>query len=311
MHTQSTRDWQHTHTFGQEQTKAGERRTCLVIAITAVTMVVEVVAGVTFGSMALLADGLHMATHTAALGIAALAYAYARRHTHDRRFSFGTGKIGALAGFTSAILLAGFALIMAWESMDRMLNPVRIVFDQAILVAVLGLAVNAASMVILGGGHDHRETQHGHEHGHDHHYADHNLRGAYLHVLADALTSLLAIVALLAGKFLGLNWMDPCMGIVGALLVARWAWGLLRDTSAVLLDRQAPASIHEAIQASIEHHADNRIADLHVWAIGSEAYAGIISLVTDDPKPPAYYKTLLPDGLGVVHTTVEVHQCRP
>jgi cation diffusion facilitator family transporter len=310
MHTQSIRDWQHTHTFGQDKAKTGERRTCMVIAITVVMMVVEIVAGMAFGSMALLADGLHMASHTAALGIAAMAYVYARRHAHDGRFSFGTGKISALAGFTSAVLLALFALLMAWESLDRVLSPVRIVFNQAIPVAMVGLVVNAASMLILGGNHDHRDAHHGHEHGHDHAHADHNLRGAYLHVLADALTSLLAIVALLAGKFLGLNWMDPFMGIVGALLVVRWSWGLLRDTSRVLLDRQAPAYIREVIQEGIERHADNRIADLHVWSIGSEVYAGIISLVTDDPKPPEYYKALLPDGLGVVHTTIEVHQCR-
>lgn len=303
MHTHSITNWQHDHTFGQDKAKAGERRTLIVMAITAIMMVVEIAAGIVFGSMALLADGLHMASHTMALGITAIAYVYTRYHAHDTRFSFGAGKVNALAGFTSAVLLAVFALLMAWESVDRFFNPVSIVFDQAILVAVVGLLVNAISFLILRGHH------HGHEHDHGHDHEDHNLRGACLHVLADALTSLLAICALLAGKFFGLNWMDPLMGIVGAMLVARWSQGLIYDTSRILLDHQAPAHIREAIKESIERQDNNRIADLHIWSIGPNVYAGGITLVTDEPKSPEHYKALLPDDLGVVHTTVEVHRC--
>ncbi|MGB5607249.1 MAG: CDF family Co(II)/Ni(II) efflux transporter DmeF, partial [Gammaproteobacteria bacterium] len=242
MHTKTTRQWQHDHIFGQDKVRPGERRTLWVILITATMMVIEITAGLVYGSMALLADGLHMASHTAALGITTIAYVYTRRCAADSRFCFGTGKVNAFAGYTSAVLLALFALLMAWESINRLFNPVEIAFNQAIVVAVLGLIVNGVSMIMLGGhhhGHDH-EHQHADPHHHRHEHTDHNLRAAYLHVLADALTSLLAIFALLAGKFMGLNWMDPVMGIVGAILVARWSLGLIRDTSGILLDHQAP-----------------------------------------------------------------------
>ena len=280
-------------------------------------MVVEIVAGILFGSMALLADGLHMASHAAALSITAVAYVLARRLAHDRRFSFGSGKINALAGFTSAVLLAGFALLMAIESVTRFFAPVPISFDQAIAVAVLGLIVNGISVVVLGGGGHGADHHHGASHQHDpgHHHtkgrghADHNLRAAYLHVLADTLTSLLAIVALLAGKFYGLVWMDPLMGIVGAILIARWSWGLLVQTSMILTDHEAPEDVRAVIKQSIEGCEDTAISDLHVWSIGPNIYSGIISLVSHEPKTPDFYKNLLPQDLGLVHVTVETHRC--
>lgn len=308
MHTDSLLTWQHEHTFGQDQIKSGERSTLIVILITAAMMVVEVVTGMLFGSMALLADGLHMASHAAALSISAVAYVYARRRAGDRSFNFGTGKVNALAGFTSAVLLAMFALLMAWESVGRFFNPVEIIFDQAILVAVIGLAVNFACAAILGNrGNHHHESDHHHDHSHD---SDHNLRAAYLHVIADALTSLLAIFALLSGKYLGLNWMDPLMGVVGAVMVARWSWGLLRDTSGVLLDRHSSTERADKITQALESAADNRIADLHVWSIGPAIYAATITVVTGDPQPPDHYKTLLPEGIGLAHVTIEVHPCQ-
>ncbi len=258
MHPKTTHHWQHDHIFGQDKVRPGERRTLWVIAITATMMVVEIATGLAYGSMALLADGLHMGSHAAALSIATIAYIYTRRCAADSRFCFGTGKVNAFAGYTSAVLLALFALLMAGESVNRLFNPVEIGFNQAIVVAVLGLIVNGVSMVVLGGHHDH--DHHDDQHHHDHGHTDHNLRAAYLHVLADALTSVLAIFALLMGKYLGLNWMDPVMGIVGAILVARWSLGLMRDTSGILLDHQAPAPMLEQTRAAIESVDDNQIS---------------------------------------------------
>jgi len=310
--------WEHSHSFGQERQRSGECRTVVVIAITAIMMVVEIATGIFFGSMALLADGLHMASHTVALGINAFAYIYARRHAHDARYSFGTGKVNALGGFTGAVLLAGFAGLMAWESGVRVLHPVPIAFNQAILVAVLGLLVNGLSVLVLGhddhdeGHDDHHDHDHdhghNHDHHHDHHHHDHNLRSAYLHVLADALTSLLAIFALLAAKYAGLVWMDPLMGIVGSLLVARWSLGLLRISGGVLLDRQGPAELREVVRRSIEQDGESRIADLHLWSVGPGIYGLIVSVVASDPKPPEHYRALLPEDCGLVHVTVEVHR---
>lgn len=302
MHHQELHHWQHSHAFGQDCKRPGEGRTVVVIAITATMMVIELATGVLFGSMALLADGLHMASHTAALTINAFAYVYARRRAHDARFSFGTGKVNALGGFTGAVLLAIFALMMAWESVERIVDPVEIAFNQAIAVAVAGLLVNGMSMVILGHRHDH-------DHDTPEHHHDHNLRSAYLHVLADAFTSLLAIVALLTAKYMGLIWMDPLMGIVGAVLVSWWSLGLLRSTSGALLDNQGPESIRRRIRESIERDRDSRVADLHVWSVGPDIYAVILSVVTHNPQPPAHYKALMPGGLGLVHVTVEVHGC--
>jgi cation diffusion facilitator family transporter len=311
MHTKTTHQWQHDHIFGQDKVRLGERRTLWVIFITATMMVVEITAGLAYGSMALLADGLHMGSHTAALGITTIAYVYTRRCAADSRFCFGTGKVNAFAGYTSAVLLALFALLMAWESISRLFNPVEIAFNQAIVVAVLGLIVNGVSMIMLGGHHDHdHDHQHIDPHHHNHTHTDHNLRAAYLHVLADALTSLLAIFALLTGKYLGLNWMDPAMGIVGAILVARWSLGLIRDTSGILLDHQAPGILLEQTRAAIEDVDDNRIADLHIWSIGPSIYSATIAVVSDTPKPPEYYKSLIPKDLGIVHTIVEVHHCQ-
>lgn len=268
--------------------------------MTAAMMVVEIVAGIVFGSMALLADGLHMASHAAALGLAVLAYAFARRRAHDSRFSFGTGKINSLAGFASAIVLVLFALLMVVESIDRFINPVSIAYNQAILVAAVGLMVNGVSVVILSDRHSHGDGAGSHRH-------DHNLLAAYLHVLADTLTSLLAIAALLAAKYLGLAWMDPVMGIVGGVLVARWSWGLLRGTSRVLVDRQAPDSVLDTVRQSIVDESV-RIVDLHVWEIGPGYRAAILSLESKIPLTPEEVKEKIPEGLGITHMTVEIHE---
>ncbi len=319
MHSHDTEAWTHDHSFGQEKVRAGERKTIAVIILTAIMMVVEIAAGLAFGSMALLADGLHMASHTVAIGIAAFAYIYARRHAFDPRFNFGTGKVNPLAGFGSAVLLVIFALFMAWESVLRFINPVDIAFNQAIIVAIVGLVVNGVSAVILGHSHDH-DHGHGHEHahdhdhghhhhGHDHRHDDHNLRAAYIHVIADALTSVLAIVALLAGKYFGLNWLDPVMGIVGAILVGRWSYGLLRDTAQVLLDHQAPKEVRRRMTEAIETGDMASVTDLHVWSIGPALRAAAITVVSDTPQQPHFYRGLLPRDLGLVHVTIEVHQC--
>jgi cation diffusion facilitator family transporter len=290
----------------------GERRTLIVIVITAATMVVEIVAGIAFGSMAMLADGLHMASHASALAISLFAYVYARRHAHDERFCFGTGKVNSLAGFTGAVLLALFALLMAWESLGRLLHPVEIAFNQAIGVAILGLLVNGLSVFILDYGDPHGHHDGGHEepppaeHQHEHH--DHNLRSAYFHVLADALTSVLAIFALLSGKYLGLSWLDPVMGVVGAILVARWSTGLVQTTSRVLLDHQGPEAIRRAVRQNLEERAGATVVDLHLWEIGPGAYCLAVSLVASDPRPPEHYRQFLPPDARLAHVTIEVHQ---
>jgi cation diffusion facilitator family transporter len=304
MHTRDLTHWQHEHVFNQDGVKPGERHTLLVVAITAGMMVVEITAGIAYGSMALLADGLHMASHATALGISLFAYIYARRQASDRRFSFGTGKVNSLAGFGSAVLLAGFAFAMASESTGRLINPVGIAFDQALIVAVLGLAVNAFSAWLLAARGDAKARGHNHAH-----HSDHNLRAAYLHVLADALTSLLAIVALLAGKYLGANWLDPVMGIVGSILVARWSLGLLRQTAHTLLDHQADDTITEALRTAIENKSTERVADLHVWSIGQGIYAAALTIISECPQSPDYYRALIPSGLHIAHATIEIHQC--
>ena len=301
MHADDHRAWKHSHTFGQELKRPGERRTLIVIAVTATMMVVEIVAGILTGSMALLADGLHMASHAGALSLNAFAYVYARRHAYDEDFSFGAGKVNALGGFTGAVLLALFALLMAWESVSRLLHPVPIIVDQAILVAVLGLAVNGASVFILR-----VDDHHGSHHTHHH---DHNLKAAYLHVLADALTSLLAIVALLCAKYLGFMWMDPVVGIIGAILVSSWSFGLLRTTSGILLDKQGPESIRDRIRTSIEADEDSKVTDLHLWSIGPNIYSVVIAIVAHEPATPVQYKERIPKNLGLVHIAIEVHAC--
>ena len=307
MHTQTIHPWRHHHTFGTDERRTGERRTWWVIVLTAIMMTIEITAGIMFGSMALLADGWHMGTHAAALGITVFAYIYARRHSDDPSYSFGTGKVGALGGMASAVGLAVIAIFVFGESAVRLASPVNIRFDEAIGVAVVGLGVNLASAFIL------RSHDHGHSHGsaeaHHHHHHDHNLRGAYLHVLADALTSVLAIVALITGKHLGWVWMDPVMGIVGSLVIAKWSLGLLRETSRVLLDAEVSSEQRAAIQAAIEADADNRVADLHVWRVGPEHLAVIVSVISSEPKPPQHYRELLRGHHDLVHVTVEVHGC--
>ena len=301
MHTESVERWVHDHTFGQDRRKSAERRTLAVSVVTVLTMIVEIGAGIAFGSMALLADGLHMGSHASALAISVFAYRYTRTHATDARFNFGTGKVNSLAGFTSATILALIALAMIWESVGRFLSPVAIQFNQAILVALLGLIVNGACLAILGG---HGSYRNGH---HDHH--DHNFRSAYLHVLADALTSVLAIFALLFGKYLGQPWLDPFMGLVGATLVVRWSWGFLRSSARVLLDLQAPDEVLASIRKAIESEGDNRVSDLHVWSVGPGIYAAEIAIVSSHPQAPDDYYKLLPGELGLVHVTVETHRC--
>lgn len=309
MHTKQLGGWTHDHVFRQDRERAGEKRTLLIVAITAAMMAVEISAGLIYGSMALLADGLHMASHATALGIAVLAYVISRRLASDRRFAFGVGKINSLAGFASAVLLLGFALVMVIESTDRLINPLSISFDQALIVAVVGLVVNGVSAwVLISTPHEHDHT-HVHD-DHVHHRHDHNLRAAYLHVLADAVTSLLAIVALLAGKYIGANWLDPVMGLVGAVLVARWSYGLIRETSGVLLDNQAGEEHLVVLRHSIESQSTDRVTDLHIWSIGHSIFAAEIAVVSDHPQAPDYYKSLIPASLKVVHATVEVHRCK-
>jgi cation diffusion facilitator family transporter len=304
MHIHHLHRWKHSHRFNIQDDQA-ERNTRRVILLTLSMMIVEIAAGSIFGSMALLADGWHMGTHAAALGITAFAYYYARKHSDNPNYSFGTGKVGVLGGFGSAVVLAVIALLMGVESVQRLVSPVTIRFNEAIAVAVIGLAVNLISAYLLCGRH-HHSHQDGSDHGHNH---DHNLRAAYLHVLADALTSLLAIVALTTGKAFGWVWMDPIMGIVGALIISRWSYGLLVDTGKVLLDRDVNAEAVAEIRSIVESDSDNRVADLHVWRVGSHHLAAIVSIVTHYPKSPDHYKKLLADYHEMAHVTVEVNPC--
>jgi cation diffusion facilitator family transporter len=270
-------------------------------------MTAEIVGGLLWGSMALVADGLHMSTHAAALVIAALAYAYARRHARDERFAFGTGKLGDLAAFASAIVLAMIALLIGYESIGRLFQPVAIAFDEAIPLAALGLGVNLVSARLLREDHGHRAAA-AHESNHRHH-ADHNLRAAYLHVAADAAVSLLALFGLSAGRVLGWVWMDPVMGIVGALVIANWSWNLVRSAGAVLLDMQTEAGLAREIARRLEAEGGDRIADLHIWRVGPGHNAAVVSLVSDRPVAPAAYKTRLAGIAGLSHVTIEVQRC--
>lgn len=301
MHTQKLDAWRHEHVFLGSRHTENERRTWFVVGLTATMMVVEIVGGTIFGSMALVADGWHMSTHAGALALAALAYGLSRRHAHNEYFAFGTGKIGELAGFTSAIILAFIAVLIGYESAIRLINPVPIRFESAIVVAAVGLAVNLVSAWLLREGHaDHHHD--GHHHGHDH-----NLRAAYLHVLADALTSVLALVALLAGLLYGWVWMDPIMGIVGAVVIGIWSFGLLRSAGAVLLDVVPDAGLASRVRERLEVGTD-RVADLHIWRLGPGHLGVIAALVTESPQAPEFYKSRLSD-LGLSHVTVEVHKC--
>lgn len=316
MHSHTLDDWRHDHVFLGAAHDRNERRTWLVVGLTATMMVAEIAGGTLFGSMALLADGWHMSTHAGALAIAAFAYRFARRHARDPRFAFGTGKLGDLAGFASAVLLALIALLIGYESVVRVFQPVPIHYPEATVIAVVGLGVNLLSAWILGAGHDRgHDHSHDHSHGHDHdddhhhhHDHDHNLRAAFFHVMADALTSVLAIAALLAAWGYGWTWLDPAIGIVGALVIAHWSWGLMRDAGAVLLDAAPDAELDAAIRARLEQ-GDDRIADLHVWRVGPGHHAAIVSLVSDSPLPALDYKMRLADLGRLSHVTVEVHRC--
>jgi len=311
----------HSHTFGQDRRRPGEVRTLVVMVITAAMMIIEIAGGVAFGSMALLADGLHMGSHAVALGINVFAYVYARRNASNPQFCFGTGKVNALGGFTGALLLAGFAAIMVYESVLRLVFPVDIAFGQAIAVAIVGLVVNGVSLLILkeadvdhhhhGHGHGHG---HGHAHTHEHEYrhgeSDHNLISAYLHVLADTLTSVLAIVALLAARYLGWIWFDPVMGLIGAALVARWSWGLIAGTSRVLLDFSAPEELCSAVRRALEADGGT-VVDLHVWSIGPGIFAAVAALESDVTGEPAQYREQLLRIPQIVHASVEINPGRP
>ena len=305
MQRKNIENLQHSHSFGHDAKRPGEVRTFIVIAITASMMILEIATGIAFGSMALLADGLHMGSHAVALAINAFAYIYARRHAKDQRFSFGTGKVNTLGGYTGAVLLAVFAAMMVFESISRLLNPVDIAFNQAILVATLGLLVNGASVFILDVEHSHEDHSHAH-HDHAHHH-DHNLKSAYLHVLADALTSLLAIFALLIGKYFGAIWMDPLMGIVGAVLVTKWSLGLLKSTSSILLDQQETDEECRKVREVIESDGKHTVVDLHLWNLGSGISSGIISIVSSDPQTTNYYKEKINEVAELQHITVELH----
>lgn len=308
MHAESMEHWTHEHVFLGRDHARNERRTQIVIGLCAAMMVAEIIGGILFGSMALIADGLHMSTHAAALLIAALAYTFARRRARDARFTFGTGKFGDLAGFTSAIVLAMIALLIGWESIGRLVHPVPIAFDEAILIAVLGLGVNLVSAWLLRDDHDHHHEAA--ESRHDIHHDDHdlNLRAAYVHVLADAAVSILAVIGLVTARELGWLWMDAAMGIVGALVIANWSWGLVRAAGAVLLDIQSNATVASQIREHLEVGFD-RVADLHLWRVGPGHNAVVATVVSHQPQPPRAYKERLSTIPGLSHVTIEVEPC--
>lgn len=307
MHTDTLNLLKHNHDFSVIN-KKGERRTKLVLALTFLTMILEITAGTIFGSMALLADGWHMATHVAAFMIAIIAYRYSRVHADDQTFAFSAAKVSVLGGYTSSVALGVVALIMVLESGQRIANPHIIQFDEAIAVAGFGLFINLICALLL-------KDRHHHDHTHDHsHHHDHNLKAAYLHVLADALTSVLAIAALVLGKYYGWSWLDPVMGMVGALIIAQWSYSLMKETSPVLLDESMALEYKSAIKEKIESDADNRVSDLHIWRVGPGDFAIIVSVVSHHPKAPEYYKELLKEFHGrghnkLSHITVEVNRC--
>jgi cation diffusion facilitator family transporter len=328
-HEHSIDSFRHDHVFLGEHHERNERKTWGVIALCGAMMVAEIVGGLMFGSMALIADGMHMSTHAGALLIAAWAYTYARRHALDSRFAFGTGKLGELAGYSSALILAMIAILIGYESVSRLLSPVRISFDQALPIAGLGLCVNLLSAWLLRDdhdhGHDHAHDDHAHEHhrdheghdhvhdGHDHdddrgHKNDLNMRAAYVHVMADAAVSVLAIIGLLAGRELGWRWMDPVMGIVGACVIANWSWGLLRAAGGVLLDMSSNQTLATSIRERLEVGSD-RVADLHLWRLGPGHNAVIATLVTGEPQAASAYKSRLAEVDGLSHITIEVEVC--
>ncbi|HEY1893077.1 MAG TPA: CDF family Co(II)/Ni(II) efflux transporter DmeF [Chthoniobacterales bacterium] len=309
MHRVDHSRFRHRHDFVHDFSK-GERRTHIVIAITGVMMVVEITAGLLSHSMALLADGWHMSTHVTAFLITAIAYYFTRRHASNAQFSFGTGKIGVLGGFASAIVLSVVAFLMAGESVHRIFVPLAIHFNEAIGIACLALTVNLVCALLLKETHYH---SHDHPGGHHHHAHSHdlNLRAAYLHVLADAFTTCLAIVALTSGKFFGWTWLDPVVGLIGSGVVFSWAYGLLRDTSGILLDRTPSSSdLPEEIRRAIEADDDSIVTDLHVWQVGTGKFAAIVSIVAHEPKSYETYRALLREHEELVHVTIETHHCR-
>ena len=294
---------QHSHDFVSHNQK-GEKRTLYVLILTVTTMVVEIAAGTMFGSMALLADGWHMGTHAAAFCITLFTYRYAKQNAHNDRFSFGTGKVSVLGGFTSAIALGIVALMMMVESIHRLFNPESIQFNEAIMVAVIGLVVNLASMLLLQDHHHHGHDHHDH-HGHDHeHHHDHNLTAAYFHVLADTLTSLLAIVALIVGKFYGWTWLDAMMGIVGAVVIGKWTLGLMKQTAPVLLDESINKSYRDEITKTLAPYAE--IVDLHIWKVSGHHYSAAIALKNHSDKTLDEFKQLLSKFDKIHHLTLEV-----
>lgn len=321
MHRETIEPWRHDHRFLAASHDRHERRTWLVVGLTAATMLAEIAAGLAFGSMALLADGVHMATHAGALSLSGLAYALARRHADSPLLSFGTGKIGDLAAWSSALLLLLAAVAVAFESAVRLLAPVAIRFEEAIAVAALGLLVNLACAALLHHGsddphrhdlaHDHPHGDHDRPHAHEasgHTHRDHNLAAAYAHVVTDASTSVLAIAALLAGRFQGWLWLDAAVGLLGAVLIALWAGSLLRRSGAVLLDAVPDQGLARRIRERLERNGD-RVADLHLWRLGPGHLALVVSIVSDAPAEPDRYKARLHGLPGLSHVTVEVHPC--
>jgi cation diffusion facilitator family transporter len=310
MHTHSIDDFRHPHVFLGDSHERNERKTWAVIVICAAMMVAEIVGGLWFGSVALIADGLHMSTHAGALLIAALAYTYSRRYVNDERLTFGTGKFGDLAAFTSAIALAMIALLIGYESVDRFVTPVPIAFNQAIPIAVLGLGVNLLSALLLRDDDHHHENahDHAHSHGHAHVHRDHNLRAAFVHVLADAAVSVLVIVGLGAGRFFGLIWMDPLMGLVATAVILSWSWTLIRSAGAILLDVCPDPALARKIALRLEQGSD-RVSDLHLWRLGPGHLAAVISIVTHDPRSPEQYKRRLSGLASLSHVTIEVVTC--
>jgi cation diffusion facilitator family transporter len=305
MHAESIEGWTHNHVFLGADHARNERRTRIVIALCCAMMFAEIIGGILFRSMALVADGLHMATHAAALLIAATAYAFARRRANDGRFTFGTGKFGDLAGFTSAIVLAMIALLIACESVARLINPLPIAFNEAIPIATLGLGVNLLSAWLLRDEHDHDH----HDHGPDHqHSRDLNLRAAYVHVLADAAVSILAVIGLVIARELGWLWIDAAMGIIGAAVISNWALGLVRAAGAVLLDIRPDAELVRSVRESLERGSD-RVADLHLWRVGPGHNAVVATIVSHEPQTPNFYKGRLANFPGLSHVTIEVERC--
>ncbi len=317
MHTHSLEPWQHHHVFLGAKHDRHERRTWLVVGLTAAMMVAEIVGGTIYGSMAVVADGWHMSTHAGALAIAGFAYRFARRHARDPRFSFGTGKLGELAAFSSAVILALIAVLIGYEAVMRLTAPVAIDFEQATWLAALGLAVNLASAWLLfdrdhhRAHHDHGPAHNDDEHHHSdhHHYAhDSNIRAAYIHVLADAITSILAIAGLLSGRFFGWIWMDPLMALIGVGVILSWSFGLIRSAGAVLLDMMPDRRLAGTIRKRLETDGD-RVSDLHLWRLGPGHTGVIAAVVSDHPQPPGVYKTRLAGIAALSHVTVEVHAC--